>query len=88
MRNRRGDRRVDTGVGSSSTPNRLAAPTAVLGPDSKAVSNTYAGDRLGNVWRFGDQRLAGGWTATRLFTAKSSDGSGACLPESVRSPWH
>jgi type IV pilus assembly protein PilY1 len=72
---------VDTGVGSSSTPNGLAAPTAVLGPDGKTVSYAYAGDRLGNVWRFDlTSASPGGWTATRLFTAKSNDGSGAAQP--------
>ena len=72
---------VDTGAGSISTPNGLAAPTAVLGPDGKTVSYAYAGDRLGNVWRFDlTSASPGGWTATRLFTAKSNDGSGAAQP--------
>ena len=72
---------VDTGAGSISTPNGLAAPTAVLGPDGKTVSYAYAGDRLGNVWRFDlTSATPSGWTATRLFTAKSNDGSGAVQP--------
>ena len=72
---------VDTGAGSSSTPNGLAAPTAVLGPDGKTVAYAYAGDRLGNVWRFDlTSATPSGWTATKLFTARSNDGSGAVQP--------
>ena len=74
-------REIDTGAGSAATPNGLAAPTAVLGPDGKTVAYAYAGDRLGNVWRFDLTNASpGAWTATRLFTAKSNDGSGAVQP--------
>lgn len=74
-------REIDTGAGSAGAPNGLAAPTAVLGPDGKAVAYAYAGDRLGNVWRFDlTSSSPSGWSATKLFTAKSNDGAGAVQP--------
>lgn len=74
-------REIDTGAGSTATPNGLSAPTAVLGPDGRTMAYAYAGDRLGNVWKFDmtDESPAA-WTATRLFTARSNDGSGAVQP--------
>ncbi|WP_223627759.1 pilus assembly protein [Thermomonas beijingensis] len=74
-------REIDTGAGSASTPNGLAAPTGILGPDGKTIAYAYAGDRLGNVWKFDlTDASASNWTATRLFTAKSNDGTGAVQP--------
>jgi type IV pilus assembly protein PilY1 len=71
---------VDTGVGSSTTPNGLSAPTGVVGPDGKTLAYVYAGDLLGNVWKF-DIRDASpsNWTKTLLFTAKLN-GTGAAQP--------
>ncbi len=71
---------IDTGVGDSTTPNGLSAPTGVVGPDGKTLAYVYAGDLLGNVWKF-DVRDAdpGNWTKTRLFTALR-DGTGAAQP--------
>lgn len=74
-------REIDTGAGNSSNPNGLAAPSVVLGPDGKTVAYAYAGDRLGNVWKFDlTSATPGAWTATKLFTARSNDGSGAVQP--------
>jgi type IV pilus assembly protein PilY1 len=74
-------REIDTGAGSSSTPNGLSAPTGILGPDGKTIAYAYAGDRLGNVWKFDlTDASASNWTATKLFTAKSNDGTGAVQP--------
>jgi type IV pilus assembly protein PilY1 len=52
-----------------------------LGPDGKTIAYAYAGDRLGNVWKFDlTDASAANWTATKMFTAKSSDGTGAAQP--------
>jgi type IV pilus assembly protein PilY1 len=74
-------REIDTGAGSTAAPNGLAAPTGILGPDGRSLAYAYAGDRLGNVWKF-DMTNANpaSWTATKLFTARSNDGSGALQP--------
>ncbi len=57
---------IDTGVGSASTPNGLSAPVGVYDQDGKTIRYVYAGDMLGNVWKFD---LNGAGSATRLFTA-------------------
>ena len=58
---------VDTGVGSATTPNALFAPTAVLGKDGKTVAYVYAGDMLGNLWKFNLTTTTP--TVTKLFAA-------------------
>lgn len=72
-------REIDTGAGSSDAPNGLSAPVGVYGPDGQTLAYVYAGDMLGNVWKFD---LSGGsasqWTAKKLFTAK--DGAGNVQP--------
>ncbi len=74
--------KVDTGVGSAGTPNGLSAPAVYDGDDNRIVGDysgsvptdaIYAGDLLGNVWKFGNS--ASGWTVTYaapLFSAKDS----------------
>ena len=74
-------REYDTGAGSSTAFNGLSAPTATLGPDGRSVQYAYAGDRLGNVWKFDLTKAAGATGAvTKLFTAKSADGTGDVQP--------
>ena len=74
-------REIDTGAGDASNANGLAAPTGILGPDGKTIAYAYAGDRMGNVWKFDlTDASAANWTATKLFTAKSSDGTGVAQP--------
>jgi len=74
-------REIDTGAGDASNANGLAAPTGILGPDGKTIAYAYAGDRMGNVWKFDlTDASAANWTATKLFTAKSSDGTGVAKP--------
>jgi len=63
-------REIDTGVGEAATPNGLSAPTAVLGPDGKTVSYVYAGDMLGNVWKFDlTDESSDAWSVSKLFEA-------------------
>ncbi len=62
---------IDTGVGSTATPNGLSSPVGVYGQDGKTIAYVYAGDMLGNVWKF--DMTAG--TATKLFTAVGPDGA-------------
>jgi type IV pilus assembly protein PilY1 len=60
-------------VGTAGVPNGLSAPTGVLGADGRTLSYVYAGDMLGNVWKFDlTNTNAASWTATRLFTATNA----------------
>lgn len=43
--------KIDTGSGSAATPNGLATPRFVIGPDA-TIKSVYAGDLLGNLWKF------------------------------------
>lgn len=44
--------KIDTGVGSTTTPNGLATPGAVDINRDHVVDFIYAGDQQGNMWRF------------------------------------
>lgn len=74
-------RKLDTGAGDAANPNGLSAPTGILGKDGQTLAYAYAGDRLGNVWKF-DMSAASpsSWTVSKMFTAKSSGGAGAVQP--------
>lgn len=71
--------KIDTGVGSAVAPNGLGSPQATDWPIYNLAANViYAGDLLGNMWRFDvHANSSGGWnSATKLFTAKDpSNGS-------------
>ncbi len=74
-------REIDTGAGSAAQPNGLFAPTAILGADGKSIAYVYAGDLLGNVWKFDlTATNPASWTVKRLFQAKSADGTGVPQP--------
>ncbi|ODU47603.1 MAG: hypothetical protein ABS96_05345 [Lysobacteraceae bacterium SCN 69-123] len=85
-------REIDTGAGSSSAPNGLSAPTGVYGPDGKTLAYVYAGDMLGNVWKFDlTNASAAAWTATRLFTAQDAAGKAQPISAGVTvatHPWN
>lgn len=69
-------REIDTGAGSVDQPNGLSAPVGVYGPDGKTLRYAYAGDMLGNVWKFDlTNATPSAWSATRLFTARDSGGN-------------
>jgi type IV pilus assembly protein PilY1 len=65
-------REMDTGVGSATQPNGLSAPVGVFGPDGKTLRYVYAGDMLGNVWKF--DLTSATSTPTRIFTAGIGSG--------------
>lgn len=43
---------IDTGVGSSASPNGLSTPIAVDKTGNRIVDSIYAGDLHGNMWKF------------------------------------
>ena len=68
---------IDTGVGSSATPNGLSSPTVFDAGGDGAADFVYAGDMLGNLWRFNiSAATPSTWTAaasrSKLFAAGSS----------------
>jgi type IV pilus assembly protein PilY1 len=63
--------KIDTGVGSVGSPNGLATPRLLIGPDS-TIKAAYAGDLQGNLWKF-DFSAAGvakAFSGAALFQAK------------------
>ncbi|MDH5835549.1 pilus assembly protein [Luteimonas kalidii] len=67
---------IDTGAGSAAAPNGLSAVTGIVGADGRTLAYAYAGDMLGNVWKFDlTDASPAAWTATRLFTATNDDGA-------------
>jgi len=69
-------KKIDTGVGSATTPNGLASPTLVDLNNDYVVDYIYAGDLQGNLWKFdvtdtnaGDWGSA--WANKPLFKAAS-----------------
>ncbi|MEY6434100.1 PilC/PilY family type IV pilus protein [Thioalkalicoccus limnaeus] len=65
--------KVDTGAGDGNNPNGLASPKWTHWPQLDLFANrVYAGDLLGNLWRFDNG--SGTWSATKLFTAIDPDG--------------
>lgn len=45
-------KKITTGAGTAATPNGLATPLAIDSDNNLTVDVVYAGDLLGNVWRF------------------------------------
>nr|WP_315483955.1 PilC/PilY family type IV pilus protein [uncultured Undibacterium sp.] len=43
--------KIDTGVGGAGSPNGLSTPKLLLNADS-TIKAVYAGDKLGNLWKF------------------------------------
>lgn len=66
--------KISTGSGSGSEPNGLMAPVPVDIDGDRDSDFVYAGDLLGNLWKF-ELRTNGNWepTPTLLFTACESD---------------
>lgn len=69
-------REINTNAGSAEQPNGLSAATGVYGSDGKTLAYVYAGDMLGNVWKFDlTSSSSSAWSAQRLFTAADADGN-------------
>ncbi len=75
---------IDTGVGSVALPNGLAGPAPVDYPVNRIVDAIYAGDLLGNLWKFDvshsnasqwDVAIKQGATPKPLFTARGPSGN-------------
>ncbi len=65
--------KIDTGIGSASTPNGLSGPIAVDTTGDGVADVVYAGDLNGNLWKFDlSSSSAGAWnvafSGTPLFT--------------------
>jgi len=75
---------LETGAGSQSSPNGLAAPAITSFPGTDAITRyAYAGDLLGNMWRFDlTGNNTNGWSATKLFSAENSSG----IPQPITVP--
>jgi type IV pilus assembly protein PilY1 len=80
-------KKIDTGVGSPSTPNGLGTPVAVDVDGNRTVDVIYAGDLHGNLWKLDvSASSAGSWGSAftlagvpqPLFVAR--DGSGVAQP--------
>jgi type IV pilus assembly protein PilY1 len=69
--------RLDTGSGSSGSPNGMATPAILVDQSSGTAEAAYAGDLQGNLWRanLAATNLKSGGVITKLFTAKLSDGT-------------
>lgn len=68
----------ETGTGSESSPNGMAAPVVTSFPETDAITRyAYAGDLLGNMWRFDltGTNNTNGWSTTKVFSAEDSDGA-------------
>ena len=69
--------KIDTGVGSVATPNGLTAPATVDIDGDYVIDFIYAGDLLGNLWRFDvrDPDPTTWQNPAILFTAKTKIGN-------------
>lgn len=71
-----GDVIREIAVGPTGVSNGLSAPAGVLGPDGRTLAYVYAGDMLGNVWKFDlTSNDPAEWGVTRLFTATDDEGN-------------
>ena len=67
---------LQTGAGSAANSNGLASATITSFPETDAITRyAYAGDLLGNFWRFDLTGNTNKWDATKVFTAESPDGN-------------
>lgn len=86
-------KKIDTGAGSSGSPNGLAGPV-LLADDYRTIKYAYAGDLLGNLWKFDlsgsdpgawDVAFKAGTTPKPLFQARYVSGSTEII-EPITSP--
>lgn len=74
--------KIDTNTGSATQPNGLAAPKGWDADRDGTVDQIYAGDLLGNVWRFDVTGPRTQWSraANRLVLFVATDGAGNRQP--------
>ena len=81
--------KIDTGIGSEAVPNGLATPRLVIGADA-TIKTVYAGDLLGNLWKFNFTELSNtvAYSGLPLFKALHANVSQAITvqPEIVEHP--
>jgi len=83
--------KIDTGEGTTSTPNGLATPTPIVNKVNGAVDYIYAGDLLGNLWKFDvSSTSTGDWgiktpSHSPLFTASYTNSSGTFIHQPITS---
>lgn len=80
--------KIDTGAGSPGNPNGLAGPAAIDNDGDGDVDYVYAGDLLGNMWKFdlsaaSSSSWAVAFSGSPLFTA--TDGGATPLPQPITS---
>lgn len=77
-------RKISTGVGSSATPNGLSEPALIDTDGDLSVDYVYAGDLLGNLWKFDltnsmsskwEIAVSQGQDLLPIFTTSNSDGA-------------
>lgn len=80
-------RKFDTGVGSAALRNGLATPKLLIGSDA-TIQAVYAGDQLGNLWKFDLTTNTTAFSNAPLFTAVRSGVAQPITvqPELVRHP--
>lgn len=81
--------KIDTGIGSPTTPNGLASPAAVDFNGDDKVDAIYAGDLQGNMWRFDvSSPTPSNWTLSSnrrvIFVAKDNAATPNLQPITTR----
>lgn len=65
-------KKIATGAGSSTSSNGLATPVGFDQNGDGKLDLAYAGDLLGNFWRFDLSGATSAWTAVSMFVAKDA----------------
>lgn len=65
-------KKIATGAGSSTSSNGLATPVGFDQNGDGKLDLAYAGDLLGNFWKFDLTGASSAWTATSIFVAKDA----------------
>jgi type IV pilus assembly protein PilY1 len=72
-------RQIETGAGGTANSNGLSTPVVTTFPETDGITRyAYAGDMLGNMWRFdltGDGDDGSQWSTTKLFSAVGPGGN-------------
>ncbi|QID17191.1 hypothetical protein G3580_05755 [Nitrogeniibacter mangrovi] len=81
---------LDTGVGSTTTPNGLSSPIAIDANRNGSIDLVYAGDLYGNIWKFDfttTNSTSNGWkiafSGKPLFQAKYLNSSNVTIRQPI-----